>query len=162
MLVENESSALDLIRPFQTDAPVPVIEVARSLGVNVWSSGKFSGHVSGKLIRDPRHGGESGYSIIVNASQPATRSRFTIAHQLAHFLLHREEVGSELVDDTFYRSKLNDRLEVEANRVAAEILMPGHLLSRLIRSGIVDVQELAKRFQVSEPAMKVRLGIPVV
>jgi Zn-dependent peptidase ImmA (M78 family) len=57
-----------------------------------------------------------------------------------------------------YRSeKLNTREESEANNLAADLLMPRRLVNDFFRQGILDVDSLAKRFDVSVPAMRVRL-----
>jgi Zn-dependent peptidase ImmA (M78 family) len=98
-----------------------------------------------------------------------TRRRFTIAHELGHFLLHRNE---ELhVDERFpigFRSELSskalDAAEIEANQFAAELLMPSTLLIDHVRSlsSIGDaetaVSQLAHLYEVSEQAMTIRLS----
>jgi Zn-dependent peptidase ImmA (M78 family) len=61
-----------------------------------------------------------------------------------------------------YRSGLSSAEEAEANKLAAQILMPRDLIKELKRSGVKDVEGLADHLQVSVPAMKVRLGIPSV
>lgn len=43
------------------------------------------------LIFDPSLGSDSGYSILVNAHMPIGRQKFTIAHEIGHFVLHRNE-----------------------------------------------------------------------
>ena len=49
----------------------------------------------------------SGYAIFVNkGDRYKTRQRFTIAHKIAHFILHREAIGDGIVDDALYRSGL--------------------------------------------------------
>lgn len=149
------------IRSYQQGAPVDVVGIATKLGVNVWED-ELASNVSGKLLRDSANGGSSGYSIIVNGSEPTTRKRFTVAHEIAHFLLHRGTFGSAVEDDVYYRSRLSDAMETEANRLAADILMPKDLIANLAQSeGITDLTELAKRLQVSEIALKIRVGIPV-
>jgi Zn-dependent peptidase ImmA (M78 family) len=119
-------------------------------------------NVSGKIFRDPLNGGPSGFSIGVNAKEHDLRKRFTIAHEIAHFLLHRAKLeNGDLTDDTMYWSGLSTEEEAQANNLAAQILMPYELIQRLINSGVKDVESLAERFQVSKAAMTIRLGIPV-
>jgi Zn-dependent peptidase ImmA (M78 family) len=116
--------------------------------------------VSGKLFLDPKN--ESRFSIGVNASEGYRRKRFTIAHELGHYLLHRDLIQNGVLEDnTLYRSGLSSLEEKEANRLAADILMPHHLIRQLMSRGIENVRDLADAFQVSEPAMNIRLGIPV-
>ncbi len=151
-----------VIAKYQKSAPVDVIGIARELGLNVWEMQSLPSSVSGKIFRDPLNGGPSGFSIAVNASESPLRKRFTIAHEIAHFLLHRDFLEKDdLVDDAMYRSGLSSAEETQANRLAAQILMPFPLIQALVDSGVKDVATLANMFQVSQPAMKIRLGIPV-
>lgn len=54
----NEQLAAKIVER-QTKPPVDVTALARDFGVNVWESDLGSG-VSGRLLRDPQNGGESG------------------------------------------------------------------------------------------------------
>lgn len=72
------------------------------------------------------------------------RTRFTIAHELGHVALH----GEELVDlFTRPEPEHHARLEREANRFAAHLLVPDAALKRLR----LDATALARRFGVSVP-----------
>lgn len=63
-----------------------------------------------------------------------------------------------LTEDTFYRADgLNSWQEMEANKLAADILMPMTLI-RKYSSGKTPL-ELARIFHVSEPAMRIRLSL---
>lgn len=151
-----------IIAKYQKSAPVDVGGIARDLGLNVWEMQSLPSSVSGKIFRDPLNGGSSGFSIAVNAAENPYRKRFTIAHEIAHFILHRDYLEKgDLVDDAMYRSGLSSAEETQANSLAAQILMPFSLIQALVDSGIKDVATLASTFQVSQPAMKIRLGIPV-
>ena len=149
------------IRTFQLSAPVNVGAIATDLGLRVWELSGMLENISGKLFPDPRHGGNAGYSIVVNGREAFVRKRFTVAHEIAHFLLHRDRIKAGIVEDTFYRGGLSIQEEVEANKLAADILMPYHLIRQLSEQGVREIKELAKRFQVSKAAMKIRLNIPV-
>lgn len=152
--------AMAIIAPFQQNAPVDVISVANAFGLNVWEQELEKG-ISGKLFRDQENGGTSGYSILINLPESLTRKRFTVAHEIAHFVLHRNQIGDGLTDDTFYRSGLSSEQEVEANKMAADIIMPYKLIDTLQRAGISGVAALANALQVSQAAMMIRLGIPM-
>lgn len=147
------------VRAFQLRAPVDVREMAEGLGLNVWRK-SLTGDVSGMILRDHKHGGKAGYSIFVNAAHPRTRQRFTIAHEIAHFLLHRDRIGDGIEDDALLRSGLSTLEEVQANKLAAKILMPLHLLRREMNAGTRKLPELARKFGVSPQAMSIRLGLP--
>jgi len=149
-----------VIRQFQQTAPVNVIGIANALGVNVWELRALPSNISGKIWRDNVHGGSSGFSIGVNASEAYVRKRFTVAHEIAHFILHRDRITDGLVEDTLYRG-LSGPEETAANKLAADILMPYSLVNSTIAKGITDVDDLARLFAVSSVAMRIRLGIPV-
>jgi Zn-dependent peptidase ImmA (M78 family) len=51
-------------------------------------------------------------------------------------------------------------MEAQANRLAADILMPWHLLNQHMSAGKVGVDDLARIFEVSPSAMSIRLGAP--
>jgi Zn-dependent peptidase ImmA (M78 family) len=150
----------EIIREQQSSAPVKVVPIARKLGLNVYRDRTMNSNVSGMIIRDPVRGGSSGYSIYVNQKHPRNRRRFTIAHEIGHFVLHRDLIGDGIVDDALYRSSLSDVIEAQANKFASQLLMPEFLLERAIDVGIRDPAELSKTFEVSELAMKYRLGVP--
>lgn len=142
----------------QAYPPVDVTAIAQELGINVWEMHGLAENVSGKIFRDPLNGGASGYSIGVKASEGYRRKRFTIAHEIAHYILHRSKIGDELVDDAMYRSGLSTREEAQANQLAADILMPRQLIKLLQSQGLTDAASLANKLEVSEAAMKVRLS----
>jgi Zn-dependent peptidase ImmA (M78 family) len=146
-----------VIQQFQGAAPVDITALATGLGIAVFDSYDMPLGISGKICLDPTADSKSGYSITVNANEPYRRRRFTVAHECAHFLLHRSKIGDELTDDALYRSKLNSREEFQANNRAAELLMPRKLMNECIRKGIVSISRLADEFEVSEPAMRVRM-----
>ncbi|MFY2764642.1 ImmA/IrrE family metallo-endopeptidase [Arenimonas sp. MALMAid1274] len=138
--------------------PVKLSSLAKDLGLRVIASTLPPG-ISGEIR--PIDG---RFVISVNRHDSARRQRFTVAHEIAHFLLHRDQIGSGIADDVLYRSSLSDSREAEANRLAADILLPRQVLSEEIssrkgRSREDLVSELAEMFDVSEVAMKIRLGI---
>lgn len=147
------SEYMNLIRGFQNEAPVPVVTLAKSLGIKVFKNDGFPNNLSGLIKLD----GENTYSIHVNGNHPHTRQRFTIAHEIAHFILHRDKIGDGIKDDYLYRSGMTTAEEREANRLAAEILMPEHLMlaeeNRTLRLSV-----LADKFDVSPMTMDIRRG----
>lgn len=147
------------IEEYTSEAPVRVGALAKALGLDVVVAAlplKISG-----LIQ-PKENGD-GYVIKVNRFEPKARQRFTIAHEIAHYLLHRDRIQSGVVDSVLYRSKLSSRLEAEANRLAADLIMPLGKVEELSEHFPVDsfdqlVEKMADKFQVSKQAMGIRLG----
>lgn len=150
----------DILRKYHIQAPIPVVAIAKEWGIKVYKTEDFDDRISGLIKRDERYGGKSGYAIYTNARHPITRRRFTIAHEIGHFYLHRELIGDGITDDGLYRSRLRGRFESEANRFAANLLMPKKLVWEFVNQGIDTVEELAEKFEVSKSAMSIRLGVP--
>ncbi len=98
------------------------------------------------------------WEIWVQRDEPSERCRFTIAHEIGHHLLHSD--GATVmcrpvdVDQDDTQTKARER---EANRFAAELLMPEQLVREWADRDGADPTELCKRFQVSDVAMAFRL-----
>jgi len=151
----------EIIAKYQTVAPVDVVSIAEELGIRVWEMTRLPEGVSGQIWQDPVNGGTSGFSIGVRATDALVRKRFTVAHELAHYVWHRNRLDGGLFEDVMYRGGLSSREETQANQRAADILMPFGLLNKLVDEGESTVDGLAKRLQVSTVALKIRLGLPV-
>lgn len=149
----------EIISDHQKSYPVDVVEIALDLGIKVYSA-YGTEELSGKIIRNEKMGGDSGYAIFVNDMDSPVRKRFTIAHELAHYILHKKEIGDGIVEDALYRSGLSTKQESEANKLAADILMPWHLINQALNEPFKTIKDLAERFKVSPSAMSIRLGIP--
>ena len=151
------AEAVEILRQRAAEIPVNVEAVASDLGIRVWQSWTLPPNISGKIGKGPEPVGRSGYAIVVNANDGNNRQRFTIAHELAHYIYHHPYVGEGIADNTLYRSGLPTRLEVEANQLAAEMIMPARSIRYLMASGVRNAEQLAGRMQVSRAAMGVRL-----
>lgn len=93
--------------------------------------------------------------IVLNAAESATRTRFSLAHELKHILDHR------FIDTIYEGTPQAERgrwIEQVCDYFAACLLMPRPMVKRLYYSGIQRLPELAARFQVSQQAMQVRLN----
>ena len=150
----------EIVRRHTATIPVRVGELAAELGLRVYKS-PLAPNISG-LIRPAEDG--NGFEVRVNKYEVAERQRFTLAHEIAHFLIHKSDIRSGVVDSVMYRSALTSRKEAEANRLAADIIMPASAVRKeLAANGGVATEEaasqLASAFKVSLPAMRVRLGI---
>ena len=146
--------------------PVHVEEIVKALEIQVKYE-PADNELSGFLLRDLRH---QKAIIGVNRQHPQTRQRFTIAHELGHFLLHERE---KLHVDRLFQIQLRNQNsttgtseeEKEANLFAAELLMPAHFIHRdLATIEALDLEDdliipdLAKMYKVSTQAMTLRLS----
>lgn len=162
--MRSYADELAYINRFKKTAPVDVVGAAAALGISVRSA-YLENDLSGMIECV-----NGRYAITVNASHSQTRQRFTIAHELGHYMLHRHLIGNGVDDDRMYRStpsgrfrnmKVGPQQETEANKFAAEILMPMALVTELrAHHGLITVNQLADRLQVSRHAMSIRLGVP--
>lgn len=139
--------------------PVQMVPLANELGIRVYNA-PWPNSVSGKIQKDTKRGGKSGFACFVNERHPRVRRRFTIAHEVAHYVLHEHLIGDGIYDDALYRSGLPDRAETQANAMAADLLMPWSKLNEYIAQHGDDVGALAEIFDVSRHAMSIRLGVP--
>lgn len=93
----------------------------------------------------------------INALHHENRQRFTLAHELGHFVLHRNS-KSRFVDQTFARREgARNSMESEADSFAAQLLMPENDVRLKISQGITDLRDLAATFRVSSLAMRYRV-----
>jgi hypothetical protein len=120
------AAALKLWREHGSAVPVDVFAIARASGLTV-TVGAFD-HAG--LLRD-------GTVIEVPSRDPLSRQRFTVAHELGHATL-RHEVPE-------------DRIEVEANAFAAELLLPRPALAQAVSDGL-GFRAIVARFQSSRQA----------
>lgn len=112
-------------------------------------SESMSDNMSGKINYDFNR---NKYIISVNKEHHSNRQRFTVAHELGHYILNH---GNKI--DTLYQD-MNDSDEIEANKFADELLMPSGVLRHLIlEHGIANVTTLAQKFWVPDQTMLFRL-----
>jgi hypothetical protein len=113
----------------------------------------------GMLARDP--GDHEVWGIAYNGKSRLERQRFTIAHELGHFILHRNRQQSFNCDKQSVHTGIDTlrSIEREADDFASNLLMPGDLLRDWISSQRIDFRvlgDIAQRFQVSLEALCIR------
>lgn len=132
--------------------PIDPKKIAALEGLKVEACPSFSSkNLSGELIPD----GDSAL-IRYNPTDSAKRQRFTIAHELGHYVLGHGHAFRD--PSSHFSMSYYDPREVDANQFAAEILMPELAVNVLVKQRkIRDVNELARIFDVSVNAMSYRL-----
>jgi Zn-dependent peptidase ImmA (M78 family) len=149
--------------------PVPVDKIAKGLGAQLRFS-PLDQELAGMIYIS-----ENMPIIGVNSLQHPNRQRFTIAHEIGHLELHRHLISGKVhVDKSFpvqfaglNRDAISalgtETIEVEANRFAAELLMPTAFLVQALAGKPFDIDdegpidELAKKFRVSRQALEYRI-----
>lgn len=146
---------------------VDVNEIAEKLGLQV-TAHDLGANVSGVLYID-KGKGTIGY----NDTESEVRQRFTIAHEVGHFILHRLE-NEIFVDKKEFKVLFRDdksstgeiKQEREANAFAAALLMPRERVIKELDKMKFDlgddkedvIKELANTFKVSTQAMMYRIS----
>jgi Zn-dependent peptidase ImmA (M78 family) len=101
-------------------------------------------------------------TVIVNSKLPKTRQRFTLAHELGHLIIpwHLGTIVDDIYNDA-YKNFLYSQLEQEANRFAAEILLPEKWIIKKISDNTLELAQLHKQIAresgVSDHATAIRL-----
>lgn len=146
-------------------APVRVDLLARRLGLAVEPI-ELRDDISGVLVVNGEHG-----TIGYNRQHHSVRQRFSIAHELGHYILHRDKMqlfidkGYTAVAFRDQRSSSGElKQEREANAFAAAVLMPQNLIKEQVQRQELDwadgnvLNDLASLFEVSVQAMSFRLA----
>lgn len=159
------SEQLALINRFKRTAPVDVETLAFALGVPVQYA-NLDPETSGMIERVA----DGRFRIVVNANHAPTRQRFTIAHELGHYMLHRHLIGEGIEDCRAYRSgnkgvyrntNIGPMQETQANKFAVSVLMPDELLDQVQNDNRYNSpSSRAKALGVSEQAYCIRAKIP--
>lgn len=108
------------------------------------------------------------FKIYINSTHSTKRQRFTFAHELGHYFLHRNilEEKSLLVDENksyLFRKNLYENIskemqeiEEEANEFAWNLLMPEDKFKELFKQTEWNTLVLSEAFDVSIPAVEYR------
>ena len=156
---------LEILTDAMSNLPVNVEQVIEDLGIQYFNEPMDKGQSGAIELKDGK------YTIRVNYLDPRQRQRFTAAHELAHYLLHREMLvkqgrlarhADSLYDEHAQKNvavPFNPHHEVEANKLAAEIIMPRQEIERLYDPTKDNFEEVAKQLGVSKSALVIRLKI---
>lgn len=155
--------ATELLKDYPT-IPTPIEDIIKNLGIKLLPYNMEDG-ISGILLIE-----KNNITIGYAKKEPIHRKRFTMAHELGHYMLHRD--GELFIDKGFkamYRPSSSnipstESREWEANEFAANILMPANALMKEIENLEVDyesdgwITSLADKFKVSYSAMSIRIS----
>lgn len=157
---------VNAIRRAQVKVPVDIDGLCRELGIFLHQV-SLDEAVSGEIFPVPSAYGS--YQINVNSRHSGTRQRFTVSHELGHYVYHRHLIGSGISDDRAYRSgtigrfrnlNIGPKEETQANKFAVNLLLPENLIKNNRETG-KTVEEMAELFQVSPRAMSIRLSLSI-
>lgn len=147
----------------QIQFPLPIHDVAKSLGI-VSIKSLYDSDFEGILIKKDHEG-----FVFYNGKSHVTRQRFTIAHELGHWMIPWHTMGGKTsfecdskntIDtlQTVNKQTAIPRIEIEANRFAANLLMPKYEFKLATKNEpcLIKLRQLAFDYQVSFQACCLR------
>ncbi len=141
--------------------PIPVRDIAAALDIAEIKPITVSGFEGGLITFDDKSSG----CILINENSRPQRQRFTIGHELGHYLNPWHNPGGEgqfmcKAQDMIASGNPTGRrqkMEVEANQFSAELLMPSQFMrddiKRLNAPEIDHIVALSTKYDVSKESM---------
>jgi Zn-dependent peptidase ImmA (M78 family) len=131
-----------------------IVKIAADNDIQILQSELYE--MSGALRKE-----KGKWVIYVNAADSAQRKLFTIAHELGHYFVHKDECD-EFIDGQLISRTEQEKFaakELEANEFAGNLIMPEEQVRALAIGEVTSesIQSLAKSFGVSTIAMATRL-----
>ena len=142
--------------------PVDVKQVAKEFSAQICADDPIT-YIEGEDLANfegalyPAPSGKKGWGIIYNnAIKSKGRINFTLAHELGHYLMHRESHPEGLrcsADDIVGEEGKYKEIEREANQFAANLLMPFDDFRKQInekdKPTLDDISRCAERYETS-------------
>lgn len=153
---QSEKLAEEVLAEHWPEATFPVdpVRIARRMGLEVFSA-ELGNDTFGLIVGTP-----GSAEIFVDKDQPPNRWRFTVAHELGHFVDHAAREGDH--DLAFIDRRSDDnpwsKDEVYANHFGGALLMPRGQVQDLVDQGVNEVR-MASIFGVSLSALRYRLQL---
>lgn len=151
--------AIDCFREYGN---IDIIKFANSLNINVFGVDLKN---QNSYIRKNQITGN--YEIYVNYGHSKERQRFSIAHEIAHYLLHKDKIDNSaaIIERKGYNS-LNIEEEREADKIAVSLLTPQEIVIEYLNSIKVNknteitidiLNNFMNKFNISKPFAIIRL-----
>ena len=149
----------------QDDDSIDIIQLASKAGIDVYGnedSDDFNAEIT-------HISSQNKFEILVNTNHSLNRQRFSIAHELAHFVLHQDQIkkygslkrANDRPDSTYFPD-----IEKEADEFGGELLIPEKILrdnfSEIFNKRgdslpFQKIQEISLKFKVSILVAAIRL-----
>lgn len=153
----TELLEMTLVHDGMISLPIDVDGLAQQIGLIVQRMVLPLG-TDGMLVKDAPY---EGFKAVLDANAPTHRSRFTLAHEIGHFVHSYQDfppgdVGGVLERRDGSSSAGTEDEEIWANRFAAALLMPSGIVVKLWGDGM-SVEEMSELFNVSRESMAYRI-----
>lgn len=148
---------------YRTGYAADLVAICADQNIDVFVQDFIDSKLSGLIEKN-----DNRWAIFVDAKDPLVRQRFTIAHELGHYFSYQAgklskqplDANGELEDKAYLgrpdTTDGSDPIEVEANAIAAELLMPKNIIDSLVEQGNTT-DEMADKLGVSASALGFRL-----
>jgi len=135
--------------------PVDLLQILSTHGIAYEEVEDFPDTVDALIVED----GPKIYAA-VNARQHPHRRRFSLAHELGHYFMHRDGMPEEPITidnppSDGLGAATKSPAEIEADLFAGELLVPLEMLKPHVQKGI---PELSKLFLVSEQVISIAIS----
>lgn len=129
--------------------PIDVYKIANRLGLKVHEK-PLPDHISGFFAAE-----NNAFGIVVNSNQHPNRQRFTLAHEIGHYVSYKMQGKSDDIIEPrdVIASQGTNQEEIFANRFAAALLMPQ---IEVCNKKDYSDKKLSIHFGVSESAIRFR------
>jgi Zn-dependent peptidase ImmA (M78 family) len=143
----------------QSDGSIDIIQLVSMVGIEVYGK-EESEDFNAEIVHIPH---QDKFEINVNTNLSLNQQRFSIAHELAHYVLHQEKIriygslkkAADLSDPKYF-----PEIEKEADEFGEELLMP----ELLLRKDFPDVFEQGKTIsfhRIHEISIKFKVSVLV-
>lgn len=148
----------------QGDGYIDVIKLAKSYGIDIFLEKETGEGDFNACIK--RNTDTNTYEIWVHPEQPLERQRFSIAHELAHFVLHKGKLDAKGQLNRDPDDAVNKSEEEKADLLAEKILMPEKFVEEYITKKHIDtakpftketIDNVSNHFKVSRIVAAIRL-----
>ena len=147
------------------EVPIPIVAIMKSLNFQV-VAGELKDEISGVIGIDDdlAKNFKSSKVIAINNKDNVGHQRFTMAHELAHYLFDFDVSNQIVYYNTYNTFEDENEEERRANYFAANLLMPEKKFKKefdnvVIKNNLyVTVEKLSQIFQVSGEAVRRRIS----
>ena len=147
------------------EVPIPIVAIMKSLNFQV-VAGELKDEISGIIVIDDElaKNFKSSKVIAINNKDNVGHQRFTMAHELAHYLFDFDVSNQIVYYNTYNTFEDENEEERRANYFAANLLMPEKKFKKefdnvVIKNNLyVTVEKLSQIFQVSGEAVRRRIS----
>lgn len=167
----TKQTVLKLAETCTENGKVDVIKLATKLGIDVYAISSDDINYNARIKYDKK---DDKFNIYVNEDHPETRRRFSVAHEVSHFVFDYDELKQKgaLERSIIYEGDEHRAQEQQADQFAAELLMPRQKVEayvdqhHLAENGFTGhaIKSLANYFHVSKTMAITRLrsmGYPI-